>query len=98
MNDCEKLPVVYVEWVDSMGGGRWQDVEGIRECASIDNMLIKTVGWLVADEDDYVVIAHSNREGSASAGAGHDAMAPLQIPRVAVMAMYIIEWPGGPHA
>lgn len=93
----EQLAVVYIEWVDSMGGGRWEDVDSMRTSAASDTMMIQTVGWLVADEDEYVLIAHSNRVGPADSGV-HDAMAPLQIPRVAIKAMYIIEWAGGPHA
>jgi hypothetical protein len=69
-----KYEAVYIEWVDSAYKSGWQSGEGF------ETMVIKTLGWLVHDEDEYVVVsAHDDQFGGVSC--------PMSIPRVAIKLM-----------
>jgi hypothetical protein len=51
---------VQVEWVDSMADGGWSDREdAIRRAENPDVMNVSSVGYLVAEADDRLLLASS---------------------------------------
>lgn len=53
------MEIVFVEWNDSVRlPDRWMPLEEARKLAS-QNMWISTVGYVVEETDEYVVIARS---------------------------------------
>jgi hypothetical protein len=46
----------YVEWIDSAGTGSWR---ALKEHAEAAPKLIRTIGWVLRDDADSLVIAQS---------------------------------------
>ena len=73
---------VEVEWLDSVSEGRWQPREDVGREATREAMLHRSVGYLVSDTEDFVLLAGSRKEdGSWVADT-------MQIPKVAVLATH----------
>lgn len=70
---------VQVEWIDSISDGSWVTrEEAVTRAQKGDILACTSVGLLLADTDDYVLLATSHmRDGDLVQGL-------LQIPRVAV--------------
>lgn len=52
-------PLVLVEWIDPSSDGGWLELDAIlADVASRDDHC-RTVGWIIHDEADYVVVAGS---------------------------------------
>jgi hypothetical protein len=69
-----KYEAVYIEWLDSAYRSGWQDTNGF------EPLMIKTLGWCVHEDDDYVVVsAHDSQQGEVSC--------PMSIPRVSITLM-----------
>lgn len=47
-----EIPIVYVKWFDSTSDDEW---EGISEVLEPHNIV--TVGWFIAETDDYITVA-----------------------------------------
>ena len=53
------LKKVYVEWVDSARNNDWNTVDEINFKTSFRPIEVETVGWLIHETDDYIVVAQS---------------------------------------
>lgn len=73
---------VEVEWLDSVGEGRWQPREVIELEATRDAMLHRSVGCLIVDTDDFVLLAGSRKEDESWFAD------TMQIPKTAVLAIH----------
>jgi hypothetical protein len=74
----ERSPIVYVEWIDSSRSDGWADRKEIGVLAhGKDELLCWSVGLLIEESDDRIVI-------STSENPAHDAISPLAIPRCAI--------------
>lgn len=71
--------MVRVDWTDSVTDGGWSDrEEAIRRAAAPDVMACTSVGFVIDDTPEYLLVGTSwMRDGDLVQGA-------LQIPRVAV--------------
>lgn len=65
---------IYIEWLDSHGGEGWVRSEDIDE----PKLLIKTIGWLVKEHKDYVILSTSKNEWNS-------VISQLAIPKVAIV-------------
>lgn len=54
-----KFPVVFVNWIDASTMHGWQDDSGVNEVADLTRKLCLTVGFLVKENPESVVIAQS---------------------------------------
>jgi hypothetical protein len=77
-----QLRRVEVEWLDSMSEGRWVDMETAVRTATREAMCHRSVGYLIHETDDLVLLAGSRSEG------GENVADTMQIPRVAVLAVH----------
>lgn len=73
------MKLVEVEWLDSIGEGRWTNVEEAIRIATKSYMLHRTAGYLVHENDDMILIAGSRNE------TGETVADTMQIPKVAVI-------------
>jgi len=71
---------VYIEWLDSHGGEGWIRSDDINE----PKLLIKTIGWLVKEHSDYVILTTSYNEWN-------NILSQLAIPKVAIVKRKIIK-------
>jgi hypothetical protein len=74
-----KRDPVEVLWLDSVGGSGWEHPDAARRDASTETMRCHTIGYLLEDTDDYLLLCMGQMENSGSV------LAPLQIPKVAVI-------------
>lgn len=80
------MKLVQVDWFDSMVEAEWQSLDDLRRKADESNSLLNTTnGYLLLDEDGYVLLAQT-------ATPGVDGGKPTygnttQIPRCAVVAI-----------
>lgn len=80
------MKLVQVDWVDSQSDGSWQYVAEARRAASEDPLLRCTsVGYVVADDDDYMLLAmgQSHPVGEAKPLVSNT----IQIPRCSITAV-----------
>lgn len=77
---------VMVEWIDSVGGGGWERPEEARRAAERETMRVTTLGYVLGDTDDYLLLCMSVMENNESV------LAPLQIPKVAVLSVRDVSW------
>lgn len=86
-------PVVRVTWLDSHAYGGWKSRDEWAEHISADRLVCESVGWLVIDGRDYLVLAQSrgNRVGDATWAD------MVQIPRVAVQTVRVLPSSGKRH-
>ena len=73
--------IVEVEWLDAMSEGRWMDTETAISRATREVMLHRSVGYLIHETDDLILLAGSRGETSENVAD------TMQIPRVAVLAV-----------
>lgn len=59
--------LVLVEWLDAFGVGGWHSAAEVREDDA--QAIILTVGWVVADKDDYLVLTMQAQVGLDYVGA-----------------------------
>lgn len=74
------MKIVYVEWLDSMGEGGWITLRTAVERQD-EPMLCRTVGWLVMEGEQSLIVTHTYREDEQ---AGDDVMGCLAIPWCAI--------------
>lgn len=55
------LPVVLVQWVDACSVDPWQQWDDLE----VGVLACRTLGWLVADEDDFIAVAGSINQNQA---------------------------------
>jgi hypothetical protein len=80
----DRSRVVYVEWTDSSNTNGWQDSREVSELATgMHELDCWSVGFLIAETDDRVVI-------SSSENPARDAISPLAIPKCAITLMETI--------
>lgn len=80
MPDAARM--VEVEWLDSMSEGRWMDTETAISRATREVMLHRSVGYLIHETDDLILLAGSRGESSEHVSD------TMQIPRVAILAVH----------
>ena len=81
--DVAALPVVEVEWLDSVSVNGWRPVSSIDElCNEEDAMLQRSVGFLYHDGDDRIVLV---RDGGL--GLDPELGDAMAIPKVCVKKM-----------
>lgn len=73
--------LVYLEWVDSAGYTGWQKLETLQH--NMDALSIKSVGWIVAENQDILTIVPHI---SPSSGCGD-----LTIPKAVITKCRIIK-------
>ena len=56
---------VEIEWLDSISEGRWNSLDNIEREATRDAMCHRSIGYLIIDNDDFVLIAGSREIGRA---------------------------------
>ena len=59
--------LVLVEWMDAFGVGGWHSAAEVREDDT--QAIIRTVGWVVADKNDYLVLSMQVQIGLEYVGA-----------------------------
>lgn len=72
---------VEVEWLDAVSEGRWHGRDAAIREATRDSMLHRSVGYLVHEDIEMVLLAGSRSE------SGDSIADTMQIPRVAVIDM-----------
>jgi hypothetical protein len=72
---------VEVEWLDSIGQGRWRDRDEVLRAAEDEPLLHHSCGYLIAENDRYVLLALNLH------GSGDIVGDTIQIPRVAVLSV-----------
>ena len=77
--------IVEVEWLDSQGEMRWQSLKDAKTTAEADDLVHRSVGFLLDDHERYVLLAASHREERLEEPQMVGDV--IQIPRVAVVAM-----------
>jgi hypothetical protein len=75
--------IVQVEWVDSTHVHGWRPLDEAREDDEASDMLCRSVGYLLRDEPDFLVLVQS-------AAVTH-VDARLQIPRVSIRQVHELE-------
>lgn len=73
------MRIVEVEWLDSVSEGRWHPKDDAIREATRDVMLHRSVGYLVHETDELILLAGSRGEDGANVAD------TMQIPRVAVL-------------
>jgi len=73
--DERPVEIVEVEWLDSVGDHAWTDLADARREAADESMRQRSVGWLLADEPGYLLLALSRSESWSQVDL------TLQIPR-----------------
>lgn len=68
------MKAVYIEWLDSHGGEGWIRKEDIDE----PKLKIKSVGWLVKEHKDYVILTTSYNDWNS-------VISQLAIPKIAIV-------------
>ena len=48
------MDIIYVEWLDSQGSGRWQDLQEVID--ETKPRVIRSVGWLAHETDDAILL------------------------------------------
>lgn len=68
MADKGVFPLVYLQWCDAFEyTDGWLGLEEVRESAKSQDWLVHSVGWLIEDTKQYVLIASAwNQDGSFS--------------------------------
>jgi hypothetical protein len=79
-------PIVEVEWLDSQGEMRWQSLKDAMSTAAADDLVHRSVGYLIDDHERYVLLAASHREERLEEPPMVGDV--IQIPRVAVVAVH----------
>lgn len=80
---AEAVKVVTVEWVDSHTGGDWVSVDAaVRTAAEANALRMTSVGYLVADEPEFVLLAGTFSPATSSEKALINNT--MQIPRCAI--------------
>jgi hypothetical protein len=85
-----RVEILEVRWVDSVGAQGWQTIDEARRDAEADDMVHRSVGWLIADEPEYVLLALSRRDSWRYVDL------TLQIPRGAIVGTRILRRGKGP--
>ncbi|HKE76651.1 MAG TPA: hypothetical protein VKB57_23740 [Acidimicrobiales bacterium] len=81
--------IVEVVWHDSVGEHQWLDLEDARRSARDDGMLQRSVGWLLADEPGYLLLALSRSESWEQVDL------TLQIPRGCIVRSRVLRHGNG---
>jgi hypothetical protein len=76
--DIEDFPVVRVEWIDSVQEHGWSYLEESLKKSNDEAMECVSVGFLVKETDNFIVLAESFMMASSSVSGF------MQIPKVAV--------------
>jgi len=86
--------IVEVVWLDSVGEHQWLDLDDARQSAADDDaMQHRSVGWLLDDRPDYLLLALSRSESWSQVDL------TLQIPRGSVQRVKVLRrGNGAPHA
>lgn len=59
----DKYPLVRVRWIDAVANTAWfKEAEMLEWAASMSDCLCENVGWLVAKNKNYIVIASRSTE------------------------------------
>mgnify|MGYP001594112815 CR=1 FL=1 len=76
------LEIRYIEWTDSAGRAHWHDISAAKKLTPDS---CKTIGFVLNETDDYIVViqSHTNREDEAENQADN----ALCIPKSAVSYM-----------
>lgn len=82
------MEIVYVRWVDSHGWSTWNDARTRIKTGLEQNLMCETVGFLIAESDDRLVVASSI---SLDEETTFDNLTDMEvIPRVAVLEMEVL--------
>lgn len=77
--------LVYIEWVDSFGGGGWQPM--LESTEEPEPLVCKSVGWLMVDGVHSKVIVPHIHEAQEEIGAKLSGCGDMTIPACAVLRM-----------
>ena len=76
--------IVEVEWIDSCSNDRWMYLEDL----DFTPIHCKSSGYLIKDEDDYIIIANS--VGKNDDGECNQCCGMIAIPRAAILNFQVI--------
>lgn len=76
-----EFPIVYVRWADSYERHGWHEEGGARA-----PFIIQTVGMLVEETADALVVAHSWAHHDYDHPRTNDFTSPMTIPKIAILA------------
>lgn len=55
----EEYPLVFIDWIDSHSAAGWHQRDEALPWINASDMSVNTVGWLIEDTPDYIVVASS---------------------------------------
>lgn len=75
----DSFRVVELRWLDSVGQGTWHSFDTALQDSTTEAMHHRTVGYVLHEADDYVLVAGSISESKVMVSD------TMQIPRVAII-------------
>jgi len=76
------MKALLVEWIDSASDHGWEKIKD----SEIEHESCITLGFLVKESEDFIMIAHSIDQANDSANGR------IQIPKVAIKSRKVIQW------
>lgn len=77
--------IIRVQWIDSCSSDRWEGLEDL----SFEPIECESCGYLIKDEEKFIVIAHSL--GNSPEGKPNQCCGLMAIPKVAISNMIVLE-------
>jgi len=77
------MPIVEVEWIDSMERAGWRSADDWDRDLALDTLSCRSTGYLYREDDRGVVLMQSQAETGALADA-------IEIPRMAVQSVRVL--------
>ena len=89
------MKLVYLEWVDSssQGSSTWIDVDSVLRSGKDDSMKCVSVGFVLSDDDDSILLA-SHLSGDCEVKMVGHCSGNMQIPKLAITNRVDLEVPG----
>ena len=85
------MKLVVVDWTDScsMTGGPWHSVESIKEDINKQSLACRSVGWLIAESKDAIVLVAHQAFGTKEAEL-NQVSGDMTIPKCAIEKMKVL--------
>lgn len=76
------LPILYVEWIDSLGRSGWRHESDLLEWCEAEMLLCKSIGFIFHEDDTSLTLVLSTH--TSAVGAGTQVGDCVRIPKVAI--------------
>lgn len=87
----KKMKLIYLEWEDATANAGWFSRSGAEEWGESAGSLIKQVGWLIAENKEFIVFA-SRWDGKFDDDDGNETFGGLQkIPKTWIRKRKVIK-------